>query len=413
MKWENGDSALNAKLLFRSENFVDSGVEKICMTGGATHQFREKNQKTIDEDSALNYSSVRFPIFFLVLMSHAKRPLFLFDPHPRSIAQIFEAATRERLEALGDTIWHDGSPASDAHIDRYLSEAVALIGQTALPKERLENAPNLKVVFNVESNFMPNIDYLECHRRGIYVLGTGPVFSKPVAEMALGMALSSARRIHEADAALRAGNETLYGEGDNRDSILLSGRPMGVVGCGNVGRALLPLLRPFASEILVHDPWIHPSVLREFGVTPASLEECFKRSMVVFLLAATTTENSGKIGASHFASMRKGGIVVLVSRAGIVNFEELLDAAQSGQIRAAIDVWPEEPIPASHRARRTPNTLLQAHRAGNIPEIWPWMGQLVVDDLEQVLKGLPPQRCQQARWEIVTKIRSKPSEQKG
>jgi len=298
-------------------------------------------------------------------------------------------------------------------LDRYLPEAVALVGQSPLSKERLDRAPNLKVVFNVESNFMPDIDYRECHRRGIYVLGTGPVFSKPVAEMALGMALSSARRIHEADAAIRAGSETLYGEGDNQDSILLSGRPMGVVGCGNVGRALLPLLRAFGGEILVNDPWIHSSVLQELGVTPVSLEDCFKRSAVVFLLAATTTENSGRIGAKHFASMEKGGIVVLVSRAGIVNFEELLDAAQSGQIRAAIDVWPEEPIPAGHRARRTPNTLLQAHRAGNIPEIWPCMGQLVVDDLEQVLKGLPPQRCQRALWETVNKIRSKPSEQKG
>ncbi|MEJ0000600.1 MAG: NAD(P)-dependent oxidoreductase [Verrucomicrobiota bacterium] len=128
---------------------------------------------------------------------------------------------------------------------------------------------------------------------------------------------------------MRAGTETLYGAGDNHDSFLLGGRTLGVVGCGNVGRALLPLLRPFASEILVHDPWIHPSILRELGVTPVSLEECFARSAAVFLLAATTTENSGTIGARHFANMAKGSLVVLVSRAGIVNFDELLDAAQT------------------------------------------------------------------------------------
>jgi phosphoglycerate dehydrogenase-like enzyme len=341
-------------------------------------------------------------------MNNSERPLILFDPFPRSVAQIFDAETKRRLEALGNVIWHDGSPAADEQIDRYLPEAVAIVGQTALPKERLDRAPKLKVIFNVESNFLPNIDYLECHRRGIYILGTGPVFSKPVAEMALGMALSCARRIHQADAAIRAGHESLYGEGDNQDSILLGGRTMGVVGCGNVGRALLPLLRPFASDILVHDPWIQPSVLEELGVTPVSLADCFKRSAVVFLLAATTTENAGMIGSSYFASMSKGSIIVLVSRAGIVNFDELLDAAQCGHIRAAIDVWPEEPIAADHRARRTPNTLLQAHRAGNIPEIWPQMGQLVADDLEQVLKGLPPQRCQRAMWETVSKFRSKP-----
>jgi len=339
------------------------------------------------------------------------KPLILLDPYPRPVDLIFDAATKKRLEGLGDVIWHDGAPAADAHIDKYLPEATVLIGQSALPKERLDRAPSLRAVFNVESNFLPNIDYLECHRRGIYVLSTAPVFAKAVAEMALGMALSLARRIHEADAAVRSGTETLYGEGDNHDSILLSGRTLALVGCGNVGRALLPLLRPFAKEILVYDPWIHPSILRELGVTPATLDECFERSAAVFLLAATTTENTGGIGKKYFEKMEKGGIVILASRAGVVNFDELLDAAERGDIRAGIDVFPEEPIPRDHRARRTPNTLLGAHRAGNIPEIWPWMGHLVVDDLEQVLKGLPPQRCQRAQWETVSKLRSKPSEQ--
>jgi phosphoglycerate dehydrogenase-like enzyme len=334
----------------------------------------------------------------------------MFDPHPRRIDVLFDSGTRRRLESLGDVIWHDGAPASDEHIERYLPEVTAIVGQSALPRERLERAGKLKGVCNVESNFLPNIDYSECHRRGIHVLSTAPVFARPVAEMSLGLALSAARRIHQADAAVRAGNETLYGEGDNHDSILLHGRPLALVGCGNVGRALLPLLRPFGGEILVNDPWIHPSVLREMNVTPATLDECFERAAVVFLLAATTTENMGGIGRAYFEKMREGGIVVLASRAGIVNFDELLDAAESGRIRAAIDVWPDEPISAGHRARRTPNTVLQAHRAGNIPEIWPWMGQLVVDDLEMILRGLTPQRCQRAQWETIAKLRSKPVE---
>lgn len=334
--------------------------------------------------------------------------VILLDPHPRPVDLIFDRHTKARLEGLGRVIWHDGSQAPSSHIDRYLPEAVALIGQTELGRDRLDRAPNLKVVFNVESNFLPNIDYAECHRRGIAVLSTAPVFAKPVAEMALGMALSLARRMHQADASIRAGTETLYGEGDNQDSILLSGRPLAIVGFGNVGRALLPLLRPFGSEILVCDPWIQPSQLRGMDVSPASLEECFTRAAAVFLMAAVTTENAGQIGRSYFERMGKGGIVVLASRAGIVNFDELLDAAASDQVRAGIDVWPEEPIPAGHRARRTPNTLLQAHRAGNIPEIWPLMGQIVTDDLEDVLRGLPPKRCQRAVLETVLKLRSKP-----
>jgi phosphoglycerate dehydrogenase-like enzyme len=331
--------------------------------------------------------------------------VILLDPHPRRIERIFDEPTKRRLERLGRVLWHDGSPAAADHIDRHLPQAIALIGQSPLDKARLDRAPHLRAVFNVESNFLPNLDYAECHRRGIPVLSTAPVYARPVAEMVLGMAIALARRIHEADAALRVGREF---KGDNHDSFLLHGKPLALVGFGNLGRALLPLLRPFSREILVHDPWVHPAVLRELDVQPAALDECFARARVVFLLAANTSENTGRIGQRHFASMQPGSVVILASRAELVNFPELLAAAASGHIRAGIDVWPEEPIPPGEPGRSTPNTLLQAHRAGSVPEIQTLIGQIVVDDLESILAGLPPQRCQRAVLETVSKLRSKP-----
>ncbi len=256
--------------------------------------------------------------------------VILLDPHPRTIDLIFGPEDGARLERLGRVVWHDGSQAPDEHVERYLPEAVAIIGQTPLPRERLDRAPHLRLVANVESNFLPNVDYEECHRRNIHVVATSPVFAQPVAEMALGMALSAARRIHEADAAVRRGNESLYGEADNHDSFLLHGKTLGLLGCGNLGRALLPLLRPFSRDIIVHDPWLHPSVLRELGVEPVGFEELFERSRVLFVLAAVTTENQGAIGAHQFAVMRAGSVFVLVSRAGVVDFDAMLDAAESG-----------------------------------------------------------------------------------
>ncbi len=338
----------------------------------------------------------------------AARPLVFVDSYPRPIDLIFSPQDKARLETIADVIWHDGTSAPDALIEEHLPRVVAIIGQTALPRERLDRAPLLRLVANVESNFLPNVDYAECHRRNIYVISTGPVFAQPVAEMALGFAIAAARRIVDADAAIRRGDETLYGEGDNYDSFLLAGKTLGMLGFGNLGRALLPLLRPFSDQILVHDPWIHDSVLRAARVEPVSLDDLFARSRVLFILAATTTENQGAIGARHFAAMQKGSVLVLISRAGVVDFPALLDAAATGHIRAAIDVFPEEPLPAGDRARQIPNTVLSAHRAGNIPEIWTGMGEMVVDDLELVLRGLPPQRCQRAALETVSRLRSKP-----
>jgi phosphoglycerate dehydrogenase-like enzyme len=102
-------------------------------------------------------------------------PVILLDPHPRRIGRIFDEPTIRRLEKIARVLWHDGTPAPAEHIDRYLPQAIALIGQSPLDKARLNRAPRLRAVFNVDSNFLQNVDYAECQRRGIPVLSTAPV----------------------------------------------------------------------------------------------------------------------------------------------------------------------------------------------------------------------------------------------
>ena len=332
--------------------------------------------------------------------------VIILDPYPRDSNVVFSAEDRRRLEAQGKVIWDAGGRVPDEQIDRYLPNAVALLGQTDMPRERLDRAPHLRLIVNVEGNFLPNIDYAECHRRNIYVTAIAPVFAVSVSEMALGMAIAAARGMVDGDAKMRTGKESLYGVDDTADSFLLRGKTLGVIGCGNLGRELIPMLRPFQGEILAYDPWLHDQVLRNMQLHPVGLEELFRRSRVVFILAPPTKENAGSLDKKYFSLMQKGSVVVLVSRAGIVNFDDLLDACESGHIRTAIDVFPQEPIPPDHRARRTPNTILSAHRAGNVPEIMHEIGKMIVDDVELVLRGLPPQRTQRATVETAAKFRS-------
>ena len=332
--------------------------------------------------------------------------VIILDPYPRDSNVVFSAEDRRRLEAQGKVIWDAGGRVPDEQIDRYLPNAVALLGQTDMPRERLDRAPHLRLIVNVEGNFLPNIDYAECHRRNIYVTAIAPVFAVSVSEMALGMAIAAARGMVDGDAKMRTGKESLYGVDDTADSFLLRGKTLGVIGCGNLGRELIPMLRPFQGEILAYDPWLHDQVLRNMQLHPVGLEELFRRSRVVFILAPPTKENAGSLDKKYFSLMQKGSVVVLVSRAGIVNFDDLLDACESGHIRTAIDVCPQEPIPPDHRARRTPNTILSAHRAGNVPEIMHEIGKMIVDDVELVLRGLPPQRTQRATVETAAKFRS-------
>jgi phosphoglycerate dehydrogenase-like enzyme len=334
--------------------------------------------------------------------------MILVDPYPRTLDQIFSPRARARLEAIAPVTWHDGPPADPELVDRLLPDLVAIVGQTALPAERLECAPRLRAVVNVEGNFLPNVDYPACFARGIDVLGIGPVFGPPVAELALGLALAAARDIPRGDAEIRAGTETLFDEGVNGESFLLAGKTVGLVGCGSLARALLPLLGPFDCELLGHDPWLDDDTVATLGLEPVGLDELFARSRVVFVLSPVTTENAGSIGRECFEAMAPGSVVVLVSRAGVVDWPALLDAAASGRIRAAVDVWPEEPIPATEPARTTPGTILSAHRAGNVPEIWRRVGEMVSDDLEALFAGRPPSRLQRADPLTVERLRSRP-----
>lgn len=143
------------------------------------------------------------------------RALILVDPHPRALSDILDAATRSRLEALGDLVIHEGSPMPAQLIDRHIAEAALLIGQTDLPTMRLQRAKNLRAVINVETNFLPNIDYDACFNRGIHVITPGAAFAGVVAEAALGMAIDLARGITSADRSFRKGREQ-YGLAGNR-----------------------------------------------------------------------------------------------------------------------------------------------------------------------------------------------------
>jgi phosphoglycerate dehydrogenase-like enzyme len=326
----------------------------------------------------------------------------LAGPHPRE--RIFTAASWAALTETFDVHDLTGEPG---RLDDVLPEAFAVVGQPDLPRERLDRAPRLRALLNVEGNFYPNVDYAACFERGVHVLGCGPAYADAVAEFALGLALDLARGITGADRAFRAGRERYVAAG-NADAFLLRGADLGVIGFGNLGRALLPLLQPFRATVRAYDPWLPDDVLTAAGARPAPLPELLAASRMVFVLATVTAESEHLLGAAEFAAMRNGACLVLVSRAPVVDFDALLDAVAAGQLRAAVDVWPDEPMPADHRARSIDGLVLSPHRAGGIPQAFQQIGRMVVDDLRLIANGLPPVRMQAAAPELVTRYRNRP-----
>jgi phosphoglycerate dehydrogenase-like enzyme len=338
------------------------------------------------------------------------RPIIVVDPSPRGLDEIFDSAAWARLESLGDLEIHRGEgrmPA--ARLEALLPEAELLIGQSDMPKTRLDRAPKLRAIVNVETNFLQNVDYETCFQRGIHVITPSSAFARPVAEMALGMAIDLCRGISAADRAMRAGKEKWLLDGAE-GCFSLYGQPVGLIGFGDLARAFAPLLAPFGCPIKAYDPWVSDHFMAGFGVAAASLDEVLSTCRVIVVFAAVTSENQGFLGEREFERVQPGSIMLLMSRAGVVDFPAFLSAVESGRLRAATDVFPAEPAPAGDPARRVEGLLLSPHRAGALPDSLLEIGRQTVADAELILRGLPPLSCRRAQRETVQRSRSKPIE---
>lgn len=335
------------------------------------------------------------------------RAIILVDPLPRTLDLIMEPSVRARLETLGEVIVSEDRPMSVEEVERHLPDTVLIFGQTDMPKERLDRAPKLKAIINVESNFLPNIDYQACVERGIWVITPASAFASPVAEAALAMALDLARDITAADRAFRKGTER-YGLEGNADTFRFAGAPVGLIGFGDLGQEFRDLIRPFKNKVRVFDPWLPQEIITREDCQPATLEEVLSESQVVFVFASVTSENEGFIGKREFALMKRGGAFLLMSRAAVVDFPAMIDAAASGHIKVATDVFPQEPVAADDPIRQTPGILLSAHRTGGTRDAFYALGSMAVADAELIMKGLPPRLCRRADPATAMRMRSKP-----
>lgn len=334
------------------------------------------------------------------------KPLILSAPEPRSIDAIFTKAAKARLYDRYRISEVAAGGLADLP-DTVLGAVRYVLGQPPISDAVLARMTGLRAVLNVESNLMPNMPYDTLFQRGIHTLTTGAVFAEPVAEIGLAFALTLLRDVAEADLAFQQGRER-WGFDGNQKARLLTGAEVGLIGFGDLGRAVNRVLAGFRPVVRAFDPWLPPSVIRDHGVIPADLDTVLAQSDVVFCVASVTRENEGFLGAAHFAAMRPGAAFILLSRAGVVDFDALMAAVRSGHILAASDVFPQEPLAADHPVRHLTGFLRSAHRAGALDVAMRRMGDMVLEDMDLMDRGLPPLRCKRAERETAARMRSKP-----
>ena len=325
----------------------------------------------------------------------------LLDPHFRTVEPLFPPEALARLRSFADVVWARDEAAPPEVVEEVREEIVAIV--TGWWRHgSVDRFPKLRAILEVGGTFPDPklLDYSACFARGIRVMSCAPGFAPAVAEMALGMAIAAGREIVAGDAAFRAGKEAWGYRGEVHDFLLFD-KPVGFIGFGSIARALKNLLTPFRCPIKVYDPWLTDAYLKAQGVTPAGLDALLETSKIVFVLAVPSQANRALLDRQRLSLLQAGAVLVLISRAHLVDFDAVTEMVLAGRFKAAIDVFPVEPLPKDHPIRKASGAVLSAHRAGGGDETYHLIGRMVVDDLEAILSGLPPQEMQVAAPEYI------------
>ena len=259
-------------------------------------------------------------------------------------------------------------------------------GTPPLTPEVLAGVPELRLVAHTAGSvrFLLPDDVLE---RGVRVSHAAAVMAEAVAEHVIALALLGLQRQQEMDARMRRG------EWDSiRDTVprrMLGAQLIGVLGAGRVGQQVTRLLRAFGCRVLVADPYLDPPSAERLGAELVSLDELFSRADVVSLHAPLLPETRGMIGAELLARLRDGALLINTGRGALVDEAALLAELSNGRIRAALDVFTEEPLPPDSPLRALASVVLSPHVAGHTEETHLRQGQAMVDEIVRLLRGEP------------------------
>lgn len=329
------------------------------------------------------------------------KPVALLDPQWRRLDELFAQTDLDELGQLCDLVWAKQEPMPESLRMEALTNATFYLSSLPIvDAAQLEKATKLRAVIELYGAFPDTIDYPACFARGVDVLATGPGMRGSVAEMAVAMALSGARGLVQEHELFRVGKEHWLNDNPQTD-FSLYGQSIGFVGFGSIAKECCRLLAPFEPAVSVYDPWLDAKVADDFGTKMVSLEELARTSRCFFVTAAPTKTNEGVVSKAIIDALPHAALLVLVSRAHLIDFDALIAAAGEGRIRAAIDVFPLEPLAENHPLRSMQNVILSPHRAAAVSGGRQLMGRLVLEDIKLMIAGQEPANLQRARPEYV------------
>ena len=231
------------------------------------------------------------------------------------------------------------------------------------------------------------IDLDACTAAGVIVgYGAVPDNYLGVAEAIVMLSTALLKEVPAKHAAMRGG-----GWGVPDAGRMVAGSTIGMIGLGNVGRALARRLAGWDSRLLCHDPYVDQADAAALSVTLVDLETLLRTSDIVSVQASLTAETHHLIGARELALMRPDAYLVNTARGPLVDEAALRAALDHGRIAGAgLDVWEEEPTPADNPLRSHPRVIATGHNIGHPQTLYDRMVEAAAENVLRALRGEPP-----------------------
>lgn len=265
----------------------------------------------------------------------------------------------EHLQARYDVMaWSGSEPMSQGQLSDALRGAQGLLCALSTPvtAEIMDQATELKVISTISVG-VDHIDIAAATRRGIPVGHTPGVLVDSTADLAVALMLAATRRVAEADQWVREGQWTQGWQSDLLLGTDISQATIGLVGLGPIGEAVARRLRGFGCKLA---GWNRTPKEVE-GVESMALDQVFETADIVSLHTALTNETRHIASRGRLALMRPGATLINTGRGPLVDEAALIEALASGRLRAGLDVFCEEPLPADHPFLRLRNVVLLPH----------------------------------------------------
>lgn len=312
--------------------------------------------------------------------------ILVTQPEGQIKSTFFTMEEINKLDSMGNVIWNNSSKQlSRSELREMLKDIDVCItgwGCERFDDYVLQNADKLKIIAHTGGSVSTIISD-ELYERGIKVISGNWIFAESVAEGVIAYILSSLREIPFYNNLVQSGQ---WRTEDFHNESLLD-QTVGLIGFGAVAKYLVGLLKPFRTKIKIYDPYVTETLLQEYGVEKAGLEEIFRDSKIVSLHVPQVPETYHMVDKVLLESMREGALLINTARGSVIDEKALEEVLQKGRIKVVLDVYEKEPLPLNSKLRGLDNAILIPHMGGPTIDRRRFVTLELIRDIENYMKG--------------------------